>query len=454
MANSDQVTGSLEAAAGHGSRRSLRQLAVSSGIWTIAGFSAEHGLRLVSNLVLTRLLFPEAFGLMALVNVVRQGLELLSDMGITASVIRSDRGDEPHFLNTAWTLQIVRGFVLWVVTYLLAWPIAQIYDEPILMKLLPVAAATSVILGFRSTNFVTAQRHLALGRRTLLELGSQVGNVLVTIALAWWTRSVWALVLGGLVGPVLVAMLSHRVLPGVKNRIQWDEAAWREMVHFGKWILVATLATYFCGQGLRLLQGLLVDTETLGLIYIAGMLAGSIGQLINNLGQKVLFPTYAQIWQTRPEDLSSTIFRARVWLLGLCLPAFSTLILFGPEVIELLYDSRYQRAGICTSLIAVNGAVASITLPYGIALLAFGDSKKHAVIQTVNAGLRVVGACVGFYIAGVIGMLGALATTGLVIYPLRAMVARQYGVWHGRFDLAAGLMVGAISLVGITLQLV
>ena len=94
---------------------SLGQRVLRSSVVTIAGYGFNQVVRLGSNLILTRLLFPEAFGLMALVNVFMMGVVLLSDLGISQSVMQSKRGDDPVFLDTAWTVQIVRGSILTVV---------------------------------------------------------------------------------------------------------------------------------------------------------------------------------------------------------------------------------------------------------------------------------------------------------------------------------------------------
>src|SRR5216110_1744022 len=86
-------------------RRSVKQMAVRGSLWTIFGFGAAQILRLGSNLVLTRLLFPKAFGLMSLISIFMQGLTMFSDLGIGPSIVRSQRGEDDLFLHTAWTIQ-------------------------------------------------------------------------------------------------------------------------------------------------------------------------------------------------------------------------------------------------------------------------------------------------------------------------------------------------------------
>src|SRR5690554_6229289 len=98
--------------------------AARGSVWTILGFGGAQAIRLVSNLILARLLFPEAFGLMALVMLLIVGLSLFSDIGIEQSIMRNPRGEERAFLDTAWTMQVARGWVLWLAAWAVALPAA------------------------------------------------------------------------------------------------------------------------------------------------------------------------------------------------------------------------------------------------------------------------------------------------------------------------------------------
>ena len=67
--NSDQLLGVVE-------QSLLKRLVIQGSAWTIMGHGCSQGLRLVSNLVLTHLLFPRAFGVMMLVNIFVHGFDL------------------------------------------------------------------------------------------------------------------------------------------------------------------------------------------------------------------------------------------------------------------------------------------------------------------------------------------------------------------------------------------
>ena len=177
-------------------RPSLFARALKGGALTAGAYAATQVLRLASNLILTRLLFPEAFGLMALVSVVLVGLQMFSDAGIGPSIAQSPRGDDPEFLDTAWTAQVLRGVILWLGTLGLAGPVAALYDAPDLARLLPVAGLTLLIAGFNPTRIDTANRHLLLGRVTALDLVAQTIGIGAMVALALALGTVWALVIG------------------------------------------------------------------------------------------------------------------------------------------------------------------------------------------------------------------------------------------------------------------
>ncbi|MEC9372779.1 MAG: oligosaccharide flippase family protein, partial [Planctomycetota bacterium] len=121
-------------------RGRLTRRVIHASMWTIGGYAGAQALRLISNLILTRLLLPEHFGLMLIVMVFLQGLQMFSDIGLSPAVVKSDHGDDPVFLNTAWTMQVIRGALLWAAATALAWPAALIYGEEQLTELLALVA--------------------------------------------------------------------------------------------------------------------------------------------------------------------------------------------------------------------------------------------------------------------------------------------------------------------------
>ncbi len=415
----------------------LKGLAVRGTAWTVVGTFGAQGMRLVSNLILTRLLFPEAFGLMALVQAVITGLSQFADVGIAPSIIHSKRGDDPQFLDAAWTIQVIRGAGLWLATCALAYPASKLLDQPLLLQFLPVSGLSLLILGMMPTKLLSARRHLALRKLTVVEISSQLVGLICLVALAWWWRSVWALVVGTVVSSLVHIAVASLWIPGRMNRVSWDKDARAELINFGRWILVGTAATYLSGQGIRLVQGSLVPVATLGILSIAGNLAWAAGSLAAQVENRVLFPVYGKLREKSSHEFGKRVLRARRAVLLAVLPVFCGLMFLGNIIIDFLYDDRYQRAGVFLGIIALNSAIAVVGMQYGSVLLAKGDARSHTLVQSVQAVLRVGGSYLGFALAGEIGMVLAIGIATVLSYPLQARAVSRHACWQPRLDAAA-----------------
>lgn len=420
-----------------------------SASWLMIGYGGSQALRLASNLILTRILFPEAFGLMALVSVVTVGLSLFSDVGVGLSIAQSKRGDEPDFLDTAWTIQVIRGFFLWLMTGLLAWPVAQFYDAPALALYLPIAGAGLALAGFHPTRVETALRHLHAGRVTALDLGAQVVGLAAMILLALAMQSVLALVIGGVIQAAAKLALYHIGLPGRGNRFRWEKTAVQELIRFGKWIFLSTAFWFLTSQGDRAILGRFVPLEVLGLYNIGYFLASFPMQLGHAVNQRLMIPVY----RDKPADAAPENRRRqrqlRFGLTGAILSLLLVMAWIGPWLAGLLYDDRYAAAGPMIVLIALALAPAVITMTYDQAALAAGDSRGFFVFSATRACLQT-----GMFLAAVTtlglgGGIAALAVSVLAAYPVLVLLAQRHHVWDPLHDLvffALCVLVGGGAL--------
>ncbi len=431
----------------HLSGNRLMARVLRSTSWIVLGYGASQGIRLASNLILTRLLFPEAFGLMALISLVTVGLMLFSDVGIAPSIAQSKRGDDPDFLNTAWSIQVVRGICLWAIASALAAPAAWFYDAPDLLVYLPAAALTLLISGFNPTRIETAHRHLLMGRLTVLDLTSQVVGIVVMIGLAWWWQSVAALVVGGVVGALAKLALTWFGLPGNSNRFRWERAAVSELIQFGKWVFLSTVFWFFASQGDKAVLGKFLSLETLGIYNIGYFLASFPLLLGTSVTGRVMIPVYRDA-----KHETRKIARMRFGLSGAILSLLLTMALVGPWLVGVLYDVRYAQAGAMVTLLGVALAPQVIGLTYDQAALAAGDSRRFFVVTATRAILQV-----GFLVSGVMafGLVGALVGMGLAQLLTHASViwlARKHDVWDPRHDAIMGTMAAGLSALALWLN--
>lgn len=424
----------------------LKRLAIRGASLTIAGAGVNHVLRLVGNLVLTRLLAPDLFGLMALVNIVIQGLHMFSDVGIRGSIIRSKYGDEIDFLNTAWTFQLIRGLVLFGVCCALAWPAAQFYDAAALAILLPVAGMSAAIGGFASMSLMTAKRNIRLGRLTLVELLSQLAGLAAMITWAVLRPSVWALVAGGLVSVSVRMALSHALMGGVFPRLKWKREHAAELMVFGRWILLSTALTFLATQGDRLFFGKVLTMDRLGVYTIAVMLATFPAQLVSRLSMDVVFPAYSAVLR-RGTHLSSVFHRMRSPMAMYAAAITAFLVAAGPWLIDVLYDDRYAAAGWMLRIVGAGLLFRVLAVTNSAALLAAGrPSAVAAGNGTKFAGMLVL-VPVGWWLYGLTGTLVGLVAAEALPYFASVLFLRSIRLSVWRHDTL--LFLGCASTAGL-----
>jgi O-antigen/teichoic acid export membrane protein len=419
----------------------------------MAGHIASQILRLVSNLLMTRLLVPEMFGVMALANVIMVGLQMLSDFGLWQGIVQSRRGAEPAYLNTIWTVQILRGILLWLFALGIAGTVRlgadwgyvakeSVYADPVLPSVIAVLGITALLGGLVSTRLATASRDLALGRKTLVELACQILSLGVMVGWALIDRSIWALVGGAVVGSALRVLASHIMLPGQRNKLHWDPVAFREIFGFGKWIFLTSILGFLSANGDRLLLGGLVDTATLGIYAIAFFLVSALAEVVQGIAGGVAFPALSEVVRDRPAELKQIYYRFRLPVDVVALIAMGGLISAGHLVVELLYDERYHAAGEMIAILAVSLFEVRYTVA-GQCFLALGRPRLLAPAAALRVVLMFGLMPATYSLLGIEGAVWVVSGSILLTLP----IVLYFKVVNGLFDMRRELVL--LPLIGV-----
>ncbi len=355
---------------------------------------------------------------MVIVNMVMQGLQMFSDVGIGQSIIQNKRGNDPAFMNTAWTIQVVRGLALCVISVLLARPLSLWYHESALEGYLSVAGISVAIAGFNSTKLMTLNRHMAYARLTLLDLGTQVFSIAIMCAWALLRPSPWALVAGGLAGATLRMFLSHTVLPGLRNRFAWDADTRAELVHFARWIFFASALNFLAVSGDRILLARYFSVSKLGVYGVAIVFADAAAQVSSTLCQRVLFPAFSRVVRTPESDLSGAYYRVRRRWDLLMMPALGLLIGGGSAIVHSLYDSRYADAGWMLQVLAWRSAWLCFIAPASACLLALGKPRYATIELFIRSTLVFLGIPLASMVSGDLGIVIVVGFAGLLSMPV------------------------------------
>jgi O-antigen/teichoic acid export membrane protein len=440
----------------------LKSRATRAGFWVLASHGSSQIIRLLSSLIMTRLLVPESYGLMAIVTVAITGMTLFTDIGISQQLVQSKNGDEPALVNTAWTLQVIRGIIISCLCLLISavlhiggifnvLPVGTVYADPQLKLVLAAMACYPIITSFESTKSIAALRNLDQFRLAVMEVTSMSFSVIGSIGWAFVDRTVWALVFGAMLGGTIKTLMSHTYLPGALNRFLICKTAIRELYSFGIWVFLSTIVTFFVTNGDRILLSSSMEPAEFGVYVIGYNIFIAFRTIVTTVFAKVGYPVISEKVRNALSDAPTLFYRLRlnadIAVLAIC----GFLVTAGPDIIGLLYDSRYSRAGEYLSILGIS-LIADRYALSELYLLSLGLPKylfQFNAIRLVSLYAMVPSA---YYFLGTTTAVWAIALSSFIPIPYILYISNRHGIFrfHKEFIALPSLALGALA--GLSLQ--
>lgn len=382
-------------------------------IWTIGTYGASVGLRFGTNVVLSRLVAPEVFGVMLIINTLRNGIELISDVGIGQNIVQNPKGESRTFRDVAWTIQLIRGFVLFSLLFLAAAPLGQLYQLP--ASAIQLSATTLALMGAASVSIYLLQRRLQFIRLNMFDLGVDAVGAALVIGLAFASPTIWSLIAANILTAALRTIATY-FLPEAKARLAWHKEHARKILSFGKWIYLSSLLAFLCASFDKLYLGQAIPLALLGIYGLARNVADLPSALFTRLGHSLIFPVVASQQAASREELRRQLSPLRFKLLMASAACIAFGAAFSDYAIMIIYDSRYHEAGwmLPMMLIGVWGAILCSMNEY--ALLGVGKPLYGAAGNMTKLACLVAGMPLALQAGGLPGAIILVALSDFARY--------------------------------------
>lgn len=422
--------------------------------WLVLFRLLERGIGFVSTLILARILVPADFGLVAMAMSILAALELLGAFSFDLALIQNQRAERRHY-DTAWTFGVVFGLIKAVGMCALALPAAAFFNEPRVTGVMLALAVGTAIQGFDNIGTVAFQKDLQLHKDFQLGLAKKLAGFFVTVGLALWLQSHWALVAGVLAMRLTGLVLSYTMHP-YRPRLCWEATG--ELFNYSKWLLLNNVLIFLNNRGTDFIIGRVSGANALGLYSVAYEVANlPTTELVFPISRAV-FPGYAKLSGDR-HRLRDAFLKVIGLIALLTIPAGALIGLCAEPLVKVLLGSKWADAAPLIQILAAFGIVRSIHGPTGSIYLAIGKPRTIAYLQAlqfaVALGLMVVlvptlgalGAAWAMLVAATCAMF---ANYALAIKELQLrLIALAPALWRSAF--AACLM--AISVTWLKIYL-
>lgn len=398
-------------------------------------FSGQTLVKLLSSLILTRILAPAAYGTIAILVSVVFILALLSDTGFSVCIVRSPKGEDASYLNTAWTIRILRAGINAIIMFTAAPFIAQLYHAPSLTAPFRVLASWFIIDGLASTSFPVAIRRKRARVLMYSEfLGSFVAAIF-TVVYCYFSRDFWGMLYGLLVNRAVAVGMSHLFYREMRPRLQWDWAAAKEIFEYTRFVMPSSAITVFLQQFDRVIFLRLFDFRLLGIYGLAGNIANPVEQLITRASRMVLYPRCAHNFRTDRGTFSVKYYleNTNVFMATLAIPA----ALGGAAhfLIRVLYDPRYAEAAEVLQAFMVRAVVQALASTAEDMLVATGESRLILVGNVYRVIWIFAASFLGYHFFGFLGFTYGIAVSGVPALAYYLWLQRKKGLLIARYEL-------------------
>lgn len=423
----------------------IRYQMARGSLWLGAGNGLENALRIGRNMILTRLIAPEAFGAMALVLAVNGVFEALTEIGVREAVIQNPRGGSRAYLGAAWWVALVRGVALYACAWLIAPWAAAFYHDPALTPIMRVAFLGIVFNGAMSTRAYAALKRLRYRPWVMIYQGGALAGIAVAMALGVALRNAWALAIGFAVEAGARCLLSFVICPMWPG---WhiDRKSLRSLLGYAGGMVGVPLLTLLYAKSDIFVVGKICSSAQLGFYTMAASLAYIPDTLCATVLAPVLMPALSTMQEDR-ERMRRGLLRALKVLALVFLPLLTLMGCGAPWLLRWVYGAPYAAASLAFTLLCANVGVR--ILGWGLVTTFFATGRP-ALSRNASALRLVVLVAVivplvlkmGAAGAALAGLLSGLAWAALCVVYLRRLLGLSFGNYFAA--LRAGLTASAL----------
>lgn len=365
----------------------LSQRVIKGGFWIFSAQIIGRLLSLIRTIVLARVLAPDDFGLMGIAIFSMSALEIFSQTGFEPALIQ--RKKNTHlFLDTAWTVQVMRGLLLFILLFILAPLAASFFQVPEAKSIIQVIALANLFRGFTNIGVIYFQKELEFQKQFIYQISGILADLAIAIPAALILRSAWALVFGFLSANLVrlaVSYLIHSYRPQLKFQLRKA----KELAGFGRWLLGSSILIFLLTQGDDALVGKVLGVTALGFYQLAYKISNIPATEISHSISQIAFPAYSKLQDNLP-SLRRAYIKTLQLTVFVSIPLAGGIFILAPEFTQIFLGTQWMPMVPALQILCIFGALRSIAAASGPIFLATGRPDIEAKLPAAQLVLLAV----------------------------------------------------------------
>lgn len=392
-------------------------------VWTTALRIVTRGLAFATTLIVARLIAPSEYGVFAAILIGAQLIGSITDLSMFQAIIQMRRDPLPY-VNTAWTVDVIRGVAVAALIFVVAPWWAALLQVPQATDLLRVLGLSQVIVGLHNTGTYLLRRNLDFGHLFILHASEAATYTLVVIAGGVLLHNAWALVFA------VLASYATRVIAGylvtrVRPRFGLDRDKFREMFAFSKWTTAFSVVDFALEAGDNTVVGSVLGPTNLAFYRMGYQVSTEGSSALQLVLTPVAFPAMSRV-QLDLERVRAG-FRAMLGLSVLAvLPLTGALIMLAPLGVPLLLGERWTPAVGPLRILAAAALVRGILEMARPVLLGLGRSREDFGLKLLQVVVMLALAYPAAMSGGMLGVAWAVLAGAIATLPAWAYLLTRY----------------------------
>ena len=389
-------------------------------VWLGAAKLIINLIAFCSTLLLAHLLTPEDFGLVALATTMLAVISAFTELSMASALIHHHEPTDAHF-HTAWTLNFSRALIVAVLFSMAAPFVAQAYNEPRLQEIMYALSVSTIFVGLNNPKLALLTRNLVFKQDFILTVLQKISGFVISIAIAFFYQSYWALILGAMASHLVGVIASYVILP-YRPKLALIHA--RELWSFSIWLTLGQIVNTLNWKFDHLLIGSFLGPSTLGQYTVGDNLAGMATREAIGPLETTLFPGFARIAKDS-DRLKAAYSSVQSLLSAVALPVGIGSALIAQPLVLVGMGEKWLPAVAVIQVLSCIFALQTLSSPVHPLAMAKGQTKLLFHRDLLSLIIRVPIIVAGMILGGLPGIIYGRAVTGAISIIINMHLVRR-----------------------------
>lgn len=340
----------------------------------------------ISSMILARILAPEVFGIVASVNVVLSFCEIFTDAGFQKYIVQhevNEKKDIYIYANIAFWTNFILSVLIWFFVIVFSDTIAQLVGCEGKGLAISVACVNLPLISLSSIQSALLKREMNFRPMFYIKLVTILIPIVLTIPLAWITKSYWAMIIGTISINFTTVLFMFR-LNQWRPRLTYSLTLLRQMLTFSIWSMIESILVWVINWGDVFIVGGILSSYYLGLYKVSINIVNQIFGVISMSIVPVLLSALSRV-QNNQIKFKEIFYKFSFFSSLLLIPMGVGIYIFKETICMIALGPGWEEA---ETLIGMWGLISSLAIVFNSfnsnVLIAKGVPKISTIVQIIQ----------------------------------------------------------------------